>query len=249
MSEEIKKNENWGRIVTAEDGSKSIEYAPLTIGDVFRPSDEIYAADGWKRVNKDIPLIEKGMRRSSLDLSEDETTIFYVAVDKPEVDETVWPEEPYRVISDTWEETADSFVRHVVAKHIVDEMPDTPTEEGFHWEAVGEEETDDAIIIKYEQVADPPVPPPPPVIYSKLYLEIALAKRGLLDKFDAWLNAAEIPLDAEGATMPAKRLYDRANDLASDNPLFSTVLASVQAALDVDDATRDAILAEGEARS
>lgn len=249
MSEEIKKNEKWGRIVIDDEGKKSIEYAPLTIGDVFRPGDEILRAEGYKLVNKDIPPVAEGMRRSSIDLSEDEQTIFHVAVDKPEVDETVWPEEPYRVISDTWEETEDSFVRHVVAKHIVDEMPDTPTEEGFHWEAVGEEETDDAIIIKYEQVQDPPVPPPPPTIYSKLYLEIALARRGLLDKFDAWLNSAEIPLDPEGSTMSAKRLYDRANELASDNALFSTVLASVQAALEVDDATRDAILAEGEARS
>ena len=241
----MKLNEEFGRVV----GDGEIEYAPFTIGDVFRPDEATYNANGWKRVNKAIPEITVGYRRSSLKWEEHETEIVRVAVDKPEVDETVWPEEPYRVISDDWEETDDSFVRHVVAKHVVDVVPEEEPAEGYHWEAVGEDETETEIIIRYEQVENPPAPPAPPVILSKLYLEIALAKRGLLERFDAWLDETQLPLDESGASMPARRLYQTANDLSTDNTLYSSALALVQEALGVDDETRDAIIEESVARS
>ena len=241
----MKLNEEFGRVV----GDGEIEYAPFTIGDVFRPDEATYNANGWKRVNKETPAVPEGYRRASLKWVERDNTIVREAVDKPEVDETVWPEEPYRIISDGWEETDEAFVRHVVVKHVVDVVPEEEPAEGYHWEAVGEEETETEIIIKYEQVENPPAPPAPPIVLSKLYLEIALAKRGLLDRFDAWLDEAQIPLDESGATMPARRLYKTANDLSTDNPLYSSALSLVQEALGVDDATRDAIIEESVARS
>lgn len=79
-----------------------------------------------------------------------------------------------------------------------------------------------------------------PKRYSKLRLYAALAQAGLWDALVAWLEAQTV--DGVNAWVA----FQLAQDLTSDNELFSTWLSAAQSALGVDDATVAAILAAAE---
>ena len=124
--------------------------------------------------------------------------------------------------------------------------PSEPAPEGRHYEPRGWEISGDPRQIRrvWELVDDPP---PPPRVFSCLYLEAALLKRGLLPAFDALLATQTIEdPPGSGHTMPLRRAYDRTNDISSAHPLFGQYFAAAKTALSVDDKTAEAILAEAE---
>lgn len=127
---------------------------------------------------------------------------------------------------------------------IVDERPTDPAPDGYHYAPTGWNEAEGAIRRIYALIKDPP---PPPRVFSCLYLEAALLKRGLLPAFDALLDSQTIEdPPGSGHTMPLRRAYQRANDISSAHPLFGRYFAAAKSALGIDDATADEILAEAE---
>lgn len=70
-----------------------------------------------------------------------------------------------------------------------------------------------------------------PKTISKLDLLLVLRELGKLDAFFAWLDASSL-----------KPFWDAAQNMATDHPLYTQALASVQAALGISDEERDAIL-------
>lgn len=73
--------------------------------------------------------------------------------------------------------------------------------------------------------------------YSKLRLYAALSKEGLWEPLMAWLQQQEV----EG--MNARTAFDLAQVLSDAHPLFASMLAAAKAALGVDDAAAERILA------
>ena len=146
---------------------------------------------------------------------------------------------------DTWivAPTAADFARFGWLP-VIDEPAPTPPE-GYHYEPRGPVEKDGAIVrVTWELVEDPPSPPR---IFSCLYLEAALLKRGLLPAFDALLDSQTIEdPPGSGYTMPLRRAYNRANDISSAHPLFGQYFAAAKTALGVSDETAEEILAEAE---
>ena len=89
-------------------------------------------------------------------------------------------------------------------------------------------------------------PLPPRVrVFSKLQLEDALFKEGLLDAVDAFIDA-QVITNEYGQTMPLRRKYDTANDFRDDNIYFSQFLAAVKSTLGISDEKAEEILAAGE---
>lgn len=88
-----------------------------------------------------------------------------------------------------------------------------------------------------------PIPEPvkAPRTFSKLKLELALFRFGLLDKLYAFLDANTIPNDF-GQTITLRHAYDIANELTEEHELFKPYLAMAQAALGVDDEMVEQIL-------
>lgn len=80
-----------------------------------------------------------------------------------------------------------------------------------------------------------------PRTFSKLKLELALFKFGLLDKLYAFLDANTISNDF-GQTITLRHAYDIANELTEGHELFKPYLAMAQSALGVDDGTVERIL-------
>lgn len=79
--------------------------------------------------------------------------------------------------------------------------------------------------------------------FSKMNLEAAVFKRGLLAKLDAFVDAQTIT-NERGDTMPLRRAYNTAQIFREDHPLFAPYLAAAKQALGVDDETAEAILSE-----
>jgi hypothetical protein len=80
-------------------------------------------------------------------------------------------------------------------------------------------------------------------VFSKINLEAAVFKRGLLATLDAFVDAQTITNEL-GDTMPLRRAYNTAQTFREDHPLFAPYLAAAKQALGVDEETADAILAE-----
>ena len=111
---------------------------------------------------------------------------------------------------------------------------------GQHWERDGKITTGgDCWLWHYVLVDDPP---PAPRVFSKLYLELALFKAGLLAAVDAFIDAKTITND-KGETMPLRRVYSTAITFSEENEYFAPFLAEAKQTLGVDDATAEAILA------
>jgi len=112
-------------------------------------------------------------------------------------------------------------------------------EQGKHWQKTGKIViTIDYYIWEYVLVDDPP---DPPRVFSKLKLELALFKAGLLPAVDAFIDAQTIT-NENGETMPLRRAYSTALTFAEDNEYFAPFLAAVKTTLGIDDATAEAIL-------
>lgn len=80
-------------------------------------------------------------------------------------------------------------------------------------------------------------PPPPPRRFSKLRLYAALSKAGLWDALKSWLEAQTY----EG--MNAWEAFSLAQELTEDHPMFAEWFSAAKAALGVDDATAEELLA------
>ena len=121
-------------------------------------------------------------------------------------------------------------------------------EQGKHWERTGKiVDADTYFFWEYVLVDDPP---PRPRVFSKLKLELALFKAGLLDEVDAFIDSQTIT-NENGETMPLRRAYSTALTFAEDNEYFAPFLAAIKTTLGIDDATAEEILSasvEGGAR-
>lgn len=84
-------------------------------------------------------------------------------------------------------------------------------------------------------------------VFSKMYLELALFKLGLLSAVDAFIDSQSIT-NEQGQTMPLRRLYDTALTFSEDNEYFSQFKAAMQAAVGLSDEQVEAILAASVAR-
>lgn len=125
-------------------------------------------------------------------------------------------------------------------KHLYDTQPGVH-EEGKHWEYTGRiADSDTFWRWEYVLVDDPP---PAPRVFSKIDLEAAVFKRGLLAKLDAFVDAQTIT-NKTGDTMPLRRAYNTAQTFREDHPLFAPYLEAAKQALGVDDETAEAILSE-----
>lgn len=112
-------------------------------------------------------------------------------------------------------------------------------EQGKHWERTGKiKDADTYCFWEYVLVDDPP---PPPRVFSKLKLELALFKAGLLPAVDAFIDSQTIT-NEKGETMPLRRAYSTALTFAEDNEYFAPFLAAIKSTLGIDDATAEAIL-------
>ena len=112
-------------------------------------------------------------------------------------------------------------------------------EQGKHWQRTGKiKDAGTYYFWEYVLVDDPP---PPPRVFSKLKLELALFKAGLLPAVDAFIDAQTIT-NEKGETMPLRRAYSTALTFAEDNEYFAPFLAAIKSTLGIDDATAEAIL-------
>lgn len=112
-------------------------------------------------------------------------------------------------------------------------------EQGKHWERTGKiVDADTCFFWEYVLVDDPP---PAPRVFSKLKLELALFKAGLLPAVDAFIDSQTITSE-KGETMPLRRAYSTALTFAEDNEYFAPFLAAVKTTLGIDDATAEEIL-------
>ena len=112
-------------------------------------------------------------------------------------------------------------------------------EQGKHWQRTGKiKDADTYYFWEYVLVDDPP---PPPRVFSKLKLELALFKAGLLPAVDSFIDAQTIT-NEQGETMPLRRAYSTALTFAEDNEYFAPFLAAIKSTLGIDDATAEAIL-------
>jgi len=130
-------------------------------------------------------------------------------------------EENQRLMDLGWSENeeAKTNVHNYKVIDILDNPPEEAAEFGYHWEKTSEEEVDDHTIrYVYSQVEDPP---PPSLTISNMYFELEMARRGLLERLDEIIDSIQVPLDADGHTIAARRLYDRAVEFKTDNAYFS----------------------------
>lgn len=114
-----------------------------------------------------------------------------------------------------------------------------PHEQGRSWQKTGRIVTATDHYVWEHVLADDP--PPPPRVFSKLKLELALFKAGLLPAVDSFIDAQTIT-NEKGETMPLRRAYSTALTFAEDNEYFAPFLSAVKTALGIDDATAEAIL-------
>ena len=79
-------------------------------------------------------------------------------------------------------------------------------------------------------------------VFSKMYLELALFKAGLLQAADTFIDSQSIT-NEQGQTMPLRRLYDTALTFSEDNEYFGQFKAALQTQLGLADEQVEAILA------
>ena len=113
---------------------------------------------------------------------------------------------------------------------VVDEVPQSPAPEGFHYEPSGWELADGVIRRVYEAVQDPP---PPPRTFSKYKMVAALMAANLWDGVKAWIEGQDGAYD----------LYLAAEDISEDEPLLAQGIAALKAELGITDEQVEAILA------
>ena len=112
-------------------------------------------------------------------------------------------------------------------------------EQGKHWQRTGKiKDADTYYFWEYVLVDDPT---PPPRVFSKLKLELALFKAGLLPAVDAFIDSQTIT-NEQGETMPLRRAYSTALTFAEDNEYFAPFLTEIKSTLGIDDATAEEIL-------
>ena len=83
---------------------------------------------------------------------------------------------------------------------------------------------------------------PVPRTFSKLRIEDALFRAGVLDAADAFIDAQTIT-NEHGKTMPLRRKYQTANDFSEAHPLFAQFKAALQTELGWTDEQVEAVLA------
>lgn len=118
----------------------------------------------------------------------------------------------------------------------------TDAPDGKHWERKSTIEADGDYGYRcvYALVD---IPPPEPRVFSKIDLEAAVFKRGLLARLDAFVDAQTITNEM-GDTMPLRRAYNTAQTFREDHPLFAKYLEAAKQALGIDDATAEEILSD-----
>lgn len=84
-------------------------------------------------------------------------------------------------------------------------------------------------------------------VFSKMNLELALFKAGLLAQVDAFIDSQSIT-NGQGQTMPLRRLYDTALTFSEDNEYFSQFKKALQAQLGLTDKQVETILAASVAK-
>ena len=78
-------------------------------------------------------------------------------------------------------------------------------------------------------------------VFSKMYLELALFKAGLLEAVDNFIDQQTIT-NEQGQTLPLRRLYDTALILSEDNEYFNQSKTAIQEQLDLTDEYVETIL-------
>ena len=78
-------------------------------------------------------------------------------------------------------------------------------------------------------------------VFSKMYLELALFKAGLLEAVDNFIDSQTIT-NEQRQTLPLRRLYDTALILSEDNEYFNQFKTAIQEQLDLTDEYVETIL-------
>ena len=85
-------------------------------------------------------------------------------------------------------------------------------------------------------------------VFSKMYLELALFKAGLLEAVDNFIDSQTIT-NEQGQTLPLRRLYDTALTFSEDNEYFDKFKSELQAILGLTDEQVEEILSNCIART
>ena len=83
--------------------------------------------------------------------------------------------------------------------------------------------------------------------FSKMYLELALFKAGILAQVDNFIDSQSIT-NEQGQTMPLRRMYDTALTFSEDNEYFSQFKTALQTQLGLTNEQVEAILAASVAK-
>lgn len=126
--------------------------------------------------------------------------------------------------------SAEVYAAHGWLKNCIQSAPDV---DGKVVASVRYEAHDGCVTAVYEYAPAPKTPR----VYSKLYLVMALKKRGLFEQFMVVVRAAQ--LEAE---------WSAAQDIAEDFPGFADFLEQIGSALGLTDAQVEEILSEAVAR-
>ena len=78
-------------------------------------------------------------------------------------------------------------------------------------------------------------------VFSKMYLELALFKAGLLEAVDNFIDSQTIT-NEQGQTLPLRRLYDTALTFSEDNEYFNKFKSELQTILGLTDEQVEEIL-------
>jgi hypothetical protein len=117
---------------------------------------------------------------------------------------------------------------------IVDEPPNTPPREGYHWERTRPVEEGGEIRWQYAEVADPP---PPPRVFRRSWLAQWIRAAGRWDAFAAFL--------ADPAAADLAFLWEYCTEFDEDNASWPAALAAIKTALALTDAEAEAMLGYG----
>ena len=85
-------------------------------------------------------------------------------------------------------------------------------------------------------------------VFSKMYLELALFKAGLLEAVDNFIDQQTIT-NEQGQTLPLRRLYDTALTFSEDNEYFDKFKSELQTILGLTDEQVEEILSNCIART
>ena len=85
-------------------------------------------------------------------------------------------------------------------------------------------------------------------VFSKMYLELALFKAGLLEAVDNFIDSQTIT-NEQGQTLPLRRLYDTALTFSDNNEYFNKFKSELQTILGLTDGQVEEILSNCIART